>query len=51
MGAGGERIVSAAAVGPARRARAVALTFTLSGAVLLTPVWSGAKPEKVYRIG
>ncbi len=51
MGAGGERAVSVAAVGPARRARAVALTFALSGAVLLAPVSSGAQPEKVYRIG
>jgi len=51
MGAGGERTVSVAAVGPARRVRAVALTFALSGAVLLTPGTSGAQPEKVYRIG
>lgn len=51
MGAGGERTVSAAAVSPARRARAVGLMFALSGAVLLTPVSSGAQPEKVYRIG
>jgi putative ABC transport system substrate-binding protein len=43
--------VSAATVGPTRRVRAVALTFALSGAVLLTPVLSGAQPEKVYRIG
>ncbi len=51
MGAGGEPTVSAATVSPARRARAVVLMFALSGAVLLTPVSSGAQPEKVYRIG
>jgi putative ABC transport system substrate-binding protein len=43
--------VSAAAVDPARRVRAVVLMFALSGAVLLTPVSSGAQPEKGYRIG
>ncbi len=43
--------MSAATVSPARRARAVALTFVLSGAVLLTPGSFGAQPEKVYRIG
>ena len=43
--------MSAAAVGPARRVRAVVLMFVLSGAVLLTPVSSAPQPEKVYRIG
>jgi putative ABC transport system substrate-binding protein len=39
------------ALGPVRRARAVALAFAFSGAILLAPVSSGAQPEKVYRIG
>ncbi|MEK7385856.1 MAG: ABC transporter substrate-binding protein, partial [candidate division NC10 bacterium] len=43
--------MSAAAVGPARRVRAVVQMLALSGAVLLTPGSSGAQPEKVYRIG
>ncbi|MBI2159389.1 MAG: ABC transporter substrate-binding protein, partial [Candidatus Rokubacteria bacterium] len=38
-------------VSPARRAGLLVLTLALSGAGFLTPVSSGAQPEKVYRIG